>query len=389
MSATLVALAGGSILVGVPSGILIDRIGAPRALFVGAVLRFLVIVAAAATIGRAELGPLLALAYSMVSQVFSPSELALVRTLTQRGAGAAHATLIALQYGCQGAGMLLLAPLLHRVGGVPLMIAGAAATYVLVVGISGFLAWRLPVLPAAVRRRSPLAWADTLGYLRREHDAAYAAALLTFAEIATKSLAVALPVYFRDDLGLSPIEVGVVAGLGALGALVGLTWSGRALTSVRAPHALRAVLVVSIGSMLALVGLAALLIEAAELSRIGVLTHATYSMDLGMVVAALAALMLGLCTSIAPVGARTILSETAPAGTQGRIFATQSALTDVLTIAPLMAAGAMTGTAGPRASMALIAVLGLLLFAGLEVRRIRRSREVLEPVLEPAFVTAQ
>jgi hypothetical protein len=132
---------------------------------------------------------------------------------------------------------------------------------------------------------------------------------------------------------------------------------------------------------LALVGLSGLLTEAAQLSQIEVLRNATYTVDLGLIVAASAAVLLGLCTSIAPVGARTIFSETAPPGTQGRIFATQSAITDVLTVAPLLAAGAMTGAAGPRASMALVAALGLALFVALEMSLVRRRRQVLEGVL--------
>jgi hypothetical protein len=379
LSATLVALSVGSVFFGLPAGVVIDRLGAPRALFIGATLRLLVIAAALGAIGRAEYVPLLAFGYSSVSQLFSPSELALVRTLDRQGAGRAHATLIALQYGGQGAGLLLLAPALYALGGVSLMIAGAVTAYAIVVALTGSIALRLPVLPAAVRTRPALAWGDTISYIRREHHAAYAAGLLTFAEITTKSLAVALPIYLRDDLALSPVEVGVIAALGGTGVLLGLTWSGRSLTSLVAPRAMRIVLVVSVGSVFALMGLSGLLVTAAQHSQVGALTDAAYALNLGFVVAAPVALLLGLCSSIAPVGARTIFSETAPPAIQGRIFATQIVVTDVLVVAPLLAVGAMTGAVGPRASIAFVAAIGLALFLALEIALLRR-RPALEPV---------
>ena len=380
LSGMLVALTLGSVLFGLPAGIVIDRIGAPRALLIGAALRLLVIASALAVIGRAEYVPLVAFGYSSVSQLFSPSELALVRTLGRQGAGRSHATLIALQYGGQGAGLLVLGPALYALGGASLMIAGAVSAYVIVVVLVGLLARRLPVLPTAVRARPALEWGDTLAYLRREHHAAYAAGLLTFAEITTKSLAVVLPVYLRDDLALSPTEVGVLAALGGTGVLLGLTWSGRSLTSVLAPRAMRIALIVSVGSVFALLGLSALLVTAAQHSQVDALTDAAYALNLGFLVAAPVALLLGLCSSVAPVGARTIFSETAPLATQGRIFATQTVITDVLVVAPLLAVGAMTGTAGPRASIALVAAIGLALLIALEFALLRR-RPVLEPVL--------
>ncbi|MDA1004057.1 MAG: hypothetical protein O3B31_12055 [Chloroflexi bacterium] len=65
--------------------------------------------------------------------------------------------------------------------------------------------------------------------------------------------------------------------------------------------------------------------------------------------------------------------------THGRIFATQNVVTDVLTVTPLLAVGAMTGAFGPRASFAFVATLGLGFLLVLEVM-LRRRRPVLEPI---------
>ncbi len=382
-SGILAGMLAGSVLVALPAGLLIDRIGPPRALALGAALRFAAIATGFVAAGQPERAVAVAFLYSAASQVFSPAELSLVRTLSADRVGRVHVRLVALQHLGQLVGALALAPLLYRAGGTAWVLAGALAAYALVVLIAGALALRLRAAPTLVRgvRRLP-AWSEAFAYFGGEHRAAYALGLLTFAEIATKTLSVALPFYLRDELHLGATQVIVLALLGGLGATAGLAWAHRALTMQRASHAIRVALAASVAATLSLAGVAGALVLLVRLSPAAPFNVAT--LDLSFAVAAPAALLLGICFSIAPVGARTIFSETAPPGMQGRVFATQSMSTDALVIAPLLLAGLATDAAGPRAALYFVGMLGAALFVALEWTRWRGRRELVPVPIDAA-----
>ncbi len=374
LSSILIAMVTASLLFGAPAGMLVDRIGAPRALALGGALRLAAIASALLVIGRPEYIAAAAFAYSAASQIFSPAELTLVRWIQPGMAGRAHSALLALQYGGQGLGAVLLAPLLFVVGGAPAMISGGVLAYVLVIAIGVLLVARLREVPTRAPRRVAFAWSDAIGYFQRDPRATYAAGLLTFAEVATKCLAVALPFYLLDQLDLSTTQVGIIVALGLIGAFTGLGWTARSFTVHVAERPMRLTLAGTVAGVLALAGFGWAIHTAAHHSDVDWIASLAAAANPGFLVALPVAVVLGLSFSVARIGARTVLSETAPPAAQGKIFAVQSAFADVLVIFPLIGVGAMAGYAGPRSALVLVAAIGALVFIFLEWAAMSRGR---------------
>lgn len=388
ISSILVAMVTASLLLGAPGGMVVDRIGAPRALALGGALRLAAIASAFLAIGRPEYVVIAAFAYSAASQVFSPAELTLVRWIQPGMAGRTHATLLALQYGGQGLGALALAPLVYLLAGAPAMVATGVFTYVLVTAIGLVLTVRLREVPTRAPARTAFAWGDAITYFRRDPRATYAAGLLTFAEVATKCLAVALPFYLLDQLVLSSTQLGIIVALGLLGAVAGLGWTARSFTVHLADRPMRLTLVGTVAAVLALAVVGWTIHQVAYHSDVGWIYSLAAALNPGFLVALPVAVVLGLSFSIARIGARTVLSETAPTAAQGKIFAVQSAFSDALVILPLIAVGVMAGYAGPRSALILVAAIGAGVLLLLEWTAMNRARPVISPDVEPVTPVA-
>jgi hypothetical protein len=67
------------------------------------------------------------------------------------------------------------------------------------------------------------------------------------------------------------------------------------------------------------------------------------------------------------------LNQEAPPGTQARVFATQSALSDAMSLPPLFVIGAVGQLAGPRAVLLAAAAASLLVATYLGVSRRGKS----------------
>jgi MFS family permease len=382
LSGVFVAMIAASIALGLPGGALADRLGPGRGLAVGAALRLTVITLGFGLISQPEYVPILAFLYSAASQLFSPAELALVPVVRPRSTSGAHATLVALQHLGYGGGALALAPLLYFVGGPAAMMTGALVIYVAVTALGCRLAFGLRHTRADYRvpTRFAFDFSRTLRFFANEPRATYAAAMLAFTEMMMKAFAIALPLYLRDDLHLSSGQLIVLAVPVGIGVLAGLAWAGRTLTLASAPAALRLALVAVIVCLLALAGLADGLGAFAGFSRITALSPLENWGAVSMVVALPAALLLGLCLSAVPIGARTILTETAHRHEQARVFSTQAVLSDLLIVTPLLLTGASVEVIGARSAFILIATLGIALFFILEGRRLISIPAPIRPV---------
>ena len=97
LSSLLVATTAASLLFGVMGGALADRIGPGRGMALGAVLRTGVIALCFFEFNAAAVGAGVIFAYSAVSQVYSPSEMAMVRVLCGKGRATPHSLGVALQ----------------------------------------------------------------------------------------------------------------------------------------------------------------------------------------------------------------------------------------------------------------------------------------------------
>lgn len=368
LSSIMVATMVAPMLFGLLAGGLGDRLGPGRGYTVGAMARLMVITAGLLVVGHSGWVWTVAFAYSTVSQLFSPSELALVPIIQRDAPARAHTLLVTFQYAGQALGALVLMPLLFVAGGVTAVLAGAAVVYVLVVVLTFVVAARTRGQEAEYRApaRQAFSFRETMSFFSHEPRATYAVGLLSFMDMATKCAVIALPAYLMTELDLSRPGVVAIAVPGVLGALLGLFWVGRSFSLADAPRVMRLTLLGTVVSVLALAALDHGLGLANLAWRASIVPHVEIGMNSGIVVAIPVALLLGICVAVAPVGARAVLSATAPHGQQARVFASQAMFTEFLIILPLLLAGFGTELAGPRVTFGFVAGVGVVLMLVLE-----------------------
>jgi MFS family permease len=369
LSGVFAAMLVPAILFGMLGGAIVDRIGPARGLLLGAALRCAVVTGAIALAWHGEWAYAAAFAYSLVSQLFSPSEMALVRTVGGKGAGRTHAFLVALQYGGQGFGMLVCAPALYFAGGLGLMLAGSAVVFAMVVGLAAVIAVRLRETPAGstLPAREAFTFRETCRFFAGEARARYAVVALAAKVVVARGIVVTLPFYLQHDLGLGREALVFLFLPGIAGAAGGLWWAGRTLDLERAQATMRLAVIGMIVSVFALAALDYGLNAVAQYSQVPPIARLEASMNTTFVVAVPVALLLGLSLSGALVSARVALTATAPEEQQARVFATQATVTDALLVLPLLLTGLGTEFAGARVTLAAIGLVTLLALAALEL----------------------
>ena len=375
-----------SILLGLPGGSVVDRLGPTRGFALGALMRFAPIAAAIVLLEGGTSAWVLAFLYSTGSQVFTPAEMALVKPLQKQNAGRIHSWLVALQYGGQGIGVLVLAPALYFLGGPSAMVAGAAIGFLALTGLTGFLAFRLRKLPVVHETSvaGALRFTETMRFFGREHLARYAVVALGMKMTVTKGIVVALPFYLEADLGLGFSALAFLAVPGVLGVIAGLIWCGRTLSLERSQAVMRLGFIGMAISMLALAALDYGITAMARYSHVPPIVRVEAEMNTTFAVAIPVAFLLGLCISGVLIAARVALTETAPLGQQARVFAVQLTLTETLVALPLLFMGLGTTYAGARMTLAVLAGLLVLAVALLELDRLRSRGALRLPAPEPA-----
>lgn len=385
LSGLMVALMIAAVLFGLPGGALSDRLGASRGMFVGAIGRTVAMAAALLIDGRIEVAFAVAFLYSAVSQVFSPSELAMVHWLSPRKPCGTHAALVALQHAGQGVGFVLLTPLALWIGGPQACFLAAVTLYGAVSLMALWLAHRSD--DRAVQRKH--AHAFTFGHVARfltgDSLARRAGLLLAFSEISAKAMLVALPLYISEDLGLDGTEQLAVVIPGVIGVLGGLAWAGRSLELGIAHSVLRLTLAGTVVSVIALAGLGDAMAGIADLSQQAPLNYMHDHSHVSLAIAIPVSLLLGICYAVAPIGGRSVLSSTAADEEQGRVFAVQATVTDMLAIVPLVAAGVGAELAGAQATFLFVGILGAALFVALELGAFSAAA-LPKPVAKPISV---
>lgn len=375
-SGLMAAMMAASMLCGLPGGAIADRMGPGRAAVAGAAGRggavALALTLAWAGGGRVEFAVLAAFLYSAVSQLYSPAELALVRLVSPKRPSGTHAALIVLQYGGQGAGLAVGAALLMLgQGPLALLIAGAAA-FAGVAALGLVISLHLPDQASHETVLHSFAFGDAFRFFARQPGAGTAGVFLAFSEMTGKALAVAVPFYLADTLGLDHLQMAVLAVPAGLGVLAGLYWAGRSCHPRLAPRILRFAL---LGSTVALVAMAVLGSGLAEVSSWISQTWIMQPRDattISIAVAVPAAVLLGLCLAAGPVAARALLTSTAPTHQQSRVFAMQGVFADGITFIPLLLLGAGTDVVGAQPSFLALGIAGAAALLLLEGPRLRR-----------------
>jgi len=195
---------------------------------------------------------------------------------------------------------------------------------------------------------------------------------LTIAATLARSLAVLAPHYTKDVLRISTENAVFVMAPAAIGAVLALLL---APLLVRLIGASRTAAMGFVLLALGLIGLGLVVyvrdfmmthvdlgISFVE-ERVGVSSVITMAMILAVPV--------GLAMTMVTVASKAVLNQEAPPGTQARVFATQSALSDALSLLPLFAIGAVAELVGVREVLLVAASTGLV--AAVYLGLLRRS----------------
>lgn len=379
-----------SILLGVPGGMIADALP-KRALLVGVLLiRAGIAVGLLLWTGDLATIYLLVVAFATVGQVFGPAESAAVPALLSverlaRGNAAMSFVLIAAQV----VGGVALAPVLLKVAGARSVFAVAAVLYALavwqMVNVHG-LRRRPAESPAeADRQRAGFLRSLTVGWRVIAADGALLRAVVRLTLLGTviKIIVAVAPLLARNVLQIDPANTVYVMAPSAIGAVVGLLIAPP-LARVLGGSRLGAwgFVVFSVGTILLAMAarIGDWLSDRPHLlfDRIEEIT----SVPDVVTVVMLAAMLLGLAFALTIVAVRALINERAPQEVQGRVFATQAAIADVISLLPLLAAGWIADVVGVRpvlfAAGALCLLLEVYLWRG--GPRVRRAEQ---PTVEP------
>lgn len=370
LSSLLIATTAASLLFGVMGGALADRIGPGRGMALGALLRTAVIVLCCVRFNAPALAAGVIFAYSAVSQVYSPSEMAMVRVLCGKGRGAGHSLGIALQYAGQGAGMLVLAPLLFFLGGAQGMLIGASVAGLALSAITVGLSLRHGP-PVRVPKGDHSSLRDSLRVFKRSAMARDALAVLAVQTMIVQGIVVALPLYLRNDISLGEEWGLFLVAPGALGVVAGLAWSAAAVTSEVSQRVMRLALVSMVVGVFALAALDYGLSAVLTITRFGPLIDLEADLNTTIIVAFPVAFLVGCAVTLALVSARVALTAAAPLAHQSRVFAVQATLTDAFVVLPLLLMGVGVEVAGARPVLAAMGVVGLATLVFIEQPRFR------------------
>jgi MFS family permease len=206
--------------------------------------------------------------------------------------------------------------------------------------------------------------------LRSSRRAFLALVYLTGVGTLAKALAVLAPRYTNDVLSIETENTVFVVAPAAIGAAVALVltpplarWFGAAKIA-----AVGFVLcVLSIAGLGLVVYIRDFLLDNVDIGlgfverQVGVSSVITMAMILAMPV--------GFATTMVGVAGKAVLNQEAPEGKQARVFATQAALSDALSLVPLFVIGGVAELVGVREVLLVAAVVALLAGVYLTVSR--------------------
>lgn len=299
---------------------------------------------------------LLAAASSIVNQLFVPAEAATVPGIVRREQlGAANSIMVFVLIMAQVAGLVVMAPIL-------LKLVSADAVFIACAGLS--LAAAFLILLARGLTTPPLAevrppgmieaMREAFRILRSDRHAYLAVVYVTIGITLARVLFVLLPEYTEGVLRIEPEDTVFVAAPAAIGAGLGLIISpplARFIGGWRVVVAAFVLLLLGLAGLGLVVYIRDFLETHTRLEpginfveeEVGVSSVITATM--------LLAIPIGLAFTALSVASRIVINEQAPQQAQGRIFAVQGALADLLSLLPLLVIGVLSELAGVRATL--------------------------------------
>jgi len=344
------------IILSLPAGAAADVIPKRLTLTLGYLLR--AVIAAALIYYGDDLAYiyLLAAASSVVLQFFSPAEAATVPSLVRREQlTAANSWMLFVLILGQIAGMVVMAPLLLKaLGARAVFVACTAlfliATYVIGWMASGFSEYRekIPAAPGFVETTR-----EGFRILRNNRRAYLSTIYLTTAIALSRVLVVLLPKYTENVLNIKAEDTVFIAAPAALGAGIGL------LLAPPLARLIGAWRIVALAFGLFLLGLIALglsvYVEDAIRGRFDLgtidLGEETFGVSGAITVTMMLAIPLGFAFTLVSVASRVVMNQQAPPEAQGRVYAVQMALGDLLSLPLLLLVGVVADSVGVRATL--------------------------------------
>ncbi|MEX2237194.1 MAG: MFS transporter [Dehalococcoidia bacterium] len=262
-------------------------------------------------------------------------------------------------------GMVLFAPLVLKLVGGPepvYLVSGilyAAAAYFIfsIPNLTDLVVKKEELLQERTQPKFVEALSAGWRMLRSDSIAFQAMVQFTLLEMATAILIVLMPQYTEDVIGTSAENLVYIFSPAALGLFLGL-WSAQRLGKLFGnPATARigfALFVAALGAF-AVSGVIANEIEENGFVPIEEIA-AFFNIDFAVVVAMLIAIPAGLGAGTVGVAARAILLERAPVEGRGRIFATQSWMSGVLSLLPIFIAGALSTVIDVRITLFIVAL---------------------------------
>jgi len=366
-----------SILLGLPAGGLADVLPRRPLLVLGYIVRMVLVTGMIFYTDDVWTIYLLVLAFSTVGQITGPAESAALPVLVRRDQLAAGNSLFVLSVMVgQVVGAVVLAPFILKIFGARVSLGVAAAMFLwaafIVSLVTDFRA--RPSDEGGQRGEGSLMDALIAGWavLRSSRRAFLALVYLTVVGTLGKALAVLAPHYADDVLKIdteNTVFVVAPAAIGALAALLLAPPLARWLGALRVAAAGFVLFVLGIVGLGLVVLVRDFIVDNVDIGFTFVEQQVGVSSISIVTMAMILAIPVGFAATVVGVAGKAVLNQEAPEGKQGRVFATQSALSDALSLLPLFAIGAVAEVVGVREVLLVAAVAAFVAGVYLSVSR--------------------
>ncbi len=350
-----------SALLGAVAGVVVDKLPRGLILFVANLLRAALVFA---LIGAKDSLPLIyavTAGLSVVNQFAGPADSAVIPNIVRAGRLVAANSVIQLgTLAAQVVGMLILAPiLLKTTNGDPLLIIllvlflFAAALVTLIPQFRFRSEGSRNISLTIVRREFAESWIR----LNRDPTAFLALVLLVITSVSTLIIGTLLPKYATHILDIRPENIVFVlapVGFAIFAGLRSVEFLANRLNKLVTISAAYLVMAVSL-ALLGLVPPAGELLESSD--PLGLFSSGPLNQQVARIAATiLFANLYGYSLTVVLTMGRVLLNERVPMEMQGRVFAAQTVLANLVAIVPVVASGLIADTVG---------VEPVLIFAGI------------------------
>ena len=375
-----------SIILGIPAGSLADVLPRRPLLVLGYGLRAALVLGMIVYADDVWTIYLLVLGFSTVGQFTGPAESAALPGMIRRDqlAGGNSWMVLSVMVG-QAIGAVALAPFILKLAGIEASLGLSAAMFVAAAFIVSMVTGLRPgtASDAGQPARGGLLESLSAGWsvLRSSRRAFVALVYLTVVGTLGKALAVLAPRYTADVLDIDTENTVFVVAPAAIGALLALLITpllARWLGATRVAAAGFVMYVLGIAGLGLVVYVRDFLLQNVDLGLAFVERQVGVSSVISM--AMLLAIPVGFAATMVGVAGKAVLNQEAPEGKQARVFATQTTLSDALSLLPLFAIGGVAELVGVREVLLVAAAVALV--AGVYLTGSRRFGP--PPSVQPA-----